>query len=185
MVTILAWTGALLSCLLTIPQAARTLRSDQLAGLSATTYWLIFGNAAVWAAWSALSGEYAAGVPALVNGPAALLILRRLHRSQRSVEPEYVGDPPRARNPRSIQSVGDKNAARVAGWARHDAVRDTRCLQGPGRRRDASAPNIEDRRPRRLGLILTDTGKDHHPALHHRQMPNRARLRAVSVRMRI
>jgi uncharacterized protein with PQ loop repeat len=108
MVTILAWTGALLSCLLTIPQAARTLRSDQLAGLSATTYWLIFGNAAVWAAWSALSGEYAAGVPALVNGPAALLILRRLHRSQRSVEPEYVGDPARAQNPRSIQSVGDK-----------------------------------------------------------------------------
>ncbi len=37
------------------------------------------------AAWSVLTGEYAAGVPALVNGPAALLILRRLHRSQRSV----------------------------------------------------------------------------------------------------
>jgi uncharacterized protein with PQ loop repeat len=189
LVTILAWTGALLSCLLTIPQVVRTLRSSQLEGLSATTYWLILGNAAVWAAWSALSGEYAAGVPALVNGPAALLILRRLHHSQRSVEPEYVGDPPRARNPRSIQSVGGKNAARVAGWTGHDAVRDTdrqptRCLRGPGHRRDASAPNIEDRRPRRLGLILTDTGKDH-PALHHRQMPNRARLPAVSVRMRI
>ena len=40
-VTILAWTGAFLSCLLTIPQAVRTLRSDQLDGLSATTYWLI------------------------------------------------------------------------------------------------------------------------------------------------
>jgi len=84
-VTILAWTGAFLSCLLTIPQAVRTLRSDRLDGLSATTYWIIFGNAAVWAAWSVLTGEYAAGVPALVNGPAALLILRRLHRSQRSV----------------------------------------------------------------------------------------------------
>ena len=48
-VTILAWTGAFLSCLLTIPQAVRTLRSDQLDGLSATTYWIIFGNAAVWA----------------------------------------------------------------------------------------------------------------------------------------
>jgi uncharacterized protein with PQ loop repeat len=82
-VEILAWTGALLSCLLTIPQAVRTLRSDRLDGLSATTYWIIFGNAAVWAMWSLLSGEYAAGVPALVNGPAALLILRRLHRSQR------------------------------------------------------------------------------------------------------
>jgi uncharacterized protein with PQ loop repeat len=84
-ITILGWTGALLSCLLTIPQAVRTLRSDRLDGLSATTYWIIFGNAAVWAAWSVLTGEYAAGVPALVNGPAALLILRRLHHSQQSV----------------------------------------------------------------------------------------------------
>lgn len=84
-ITILAWTGALLSCLLTIPQAVQTLRSDRLDGLSATTYWIIFGNAAVWAVWSALAGEYAAGVPSLVNGPAALLILRRLHRSQPSV----------------------------------------------------------------------------------------------------
>ena len=82
-VTILAWTGAFLSCLLTIPQAVRTLRSDRLDGLSATTYWIIFANAAVWALWSALAGEYAAGVPSLVNGPAALLILRRLYRSQR------------------------------------------------------------------------------------------------------
>jgi hypothetical protein len=40
-------------------------------GLSATTYWIIFGNAAVWATWSVLTGEYAAGVPSLVNGPAA------------------------------------------------------------------------------------------------------------------
>jgi len=70
----LAWTGAFLSCLLTIPQAD---------GISATTGWIIFGNAAVWAMWSVLSGEYAAGVPALVNGSAALLILRRLHRSKR------------------------------------------------------------------------------------------------------
>jgi uncharacterized protein with PQ loop repeat len=84
-VTILAWTGAFLSCLLTIPQAVRTLRSDRLDGLSATTYWIVFGNAAVWAVWSVLTGEYAAGVPALVNGPAALLILRRLHRSQQSI----------------------------------------------------------------------------------------------------
>ena len=83
-ITILAWTGAVLSCLLTIPQAVRTLRSDRLDGLSATTYWIIFGNAAVWAMWSVLAGEYAAGVPSLVNGPVALLILRRLYSSQRS-----------------------------------------------------------------------------------------------------
>src|SRR5215217_471626 len=65
------------------PASQRTLRSDRLDGISATTSWIIFGNAAVWAIWSVLSGEYAAGVPALVNGPAALLILRRLHRSKR------------------------------------------------------------------------------------------------------
>ena len=47
MITILAWTGAFLSCLLTIPQAVRTLRSDRLDGLSATTYWIIVANAAV------------------------------------------------------------------------------------------------------------------------------------------
>jgi hypothetical protein len=62
-----------------------TPQCDRLDGLSATTYWIVFGNAAVWATWSVLTGEYAAGVPALVNGPAALLILRRLHRSHRSV----------------------------------------------------------------------------------------------------
>jgi uncharacterized protein with PQ loop repeat len=92
-ITILAWTGAFLSCLLTIPQAVRTLRSDRLDGLSAATYWIIFANAAAWAAWSALTGEYAAGVPALVNGPAALLILRRLHHSQRSVAPATHRQP--------------------------------------------------------------------------------------------
>ena len=84
-ITILAWTGAFLSCLLTIPQAVRTLRSDRLDGLSETTYWIIFVNAAVWATWAVLTAEYAAGVPSLVNGPAALVILRRMHHSQQSV----------------------------------------------------------------------------------------------------
>jgi uncharacterized protein with PQ loop repeat len=86
MVEFLAWTGAFLSCLLTIPQAVRTLRSDRLDGLSATTYWIVFANAVVWASWSALSAEYATGVPSLVNGPAALLILRRLYRRQQEAE---------------------------------------------------------------------------------------------------
>jgi uncharacterized protein with PQ loop repeat len=84
-ITILAWTGACLSCLLTIPQAVRTLRSDRLDGLSAATYWIIFANATVWAIWAGLAAEYAAGLPSLVNGPAALLILHRLHCSHRSV----------------------------------------------------------------------------------------------------
>ena len=86
-ITVLACIGAFLSCLLTLPQAVRTLRRDRLDGLSATTYLITFGNAAVWATWSVLTGEYAAGVPSLVNGPAALLILRRLYRSRRSVVP--------------------------------------------------------------------------------------------------
>jgi uncharacterized protein with PQ loop repeat len=94
MVEMLAWCGAALSCLLSVPQAVRTLRSDELDGLSAATYWLIFGNAVAWAAWSVLAGEYAAGVPSLVNGPAALLILRRMHRSQ---SPSVVPAQPRVR----------------------------------------------------------------------------------------
>jgi uncharacterized protein with PQ loop repeat len=82
-ITLLAWSGALLSCLLAVPQAIATLRSDRLEGISATTYWIILGNAMVWAAWSLFTGNYAAGVPALVNAPAALLILHRVHRAHR------------------------------------------------------------------------------------------------------
>lgn len=78
-IDVLAWSGALLSSLLSLPQLLRALRSERLDGLSATTYWLVLGNALVWAAWSVLAEEYAAGLPALVNGPAAILILVRLH----------------------------------------------------------------------------------------------------------
>jgi uncharacterized protein with PQ loop repeat len=95
MITILAWAGALLSCLLTIPQAARTLRSDRLDGISAATYWIVLGNAVVWATWSLLTAQYAAGVPALVNGPAAVLILRRLHRNH----PALTSDTPATTQP--------------------------------------------------------------------------------------
>jgi uncharacterized protein with PQ loop repeat len=80
---ILAWSGALLSCLLSLPQLLHALRSDRLDGISAATYWLVLGNAIVWAAWAILAGEYAAGVPSLVNGPAAVLIIHRLHRAHR------------------------------------------------------------------------------------------------------
>jgi uncharacterized protein with PQ loop repeat len=82
-VEMLAWFGAALSCLLCIPQAARTLHVEQLNGVSASTYWIALANAAVWAAWSLLTGEYAAGAPALVSGPAAVLILRRLAAARR------------------------------------------------------------------------------------------------------
>jgi hypothetical protein len=40
-------------------------------------------NSAVRATWALLTGEHAAGVPALVNGPAAVLILRLLVATRR------------------------------------------------------------------------------------------------------
>ncbi len=83
MVEILAWCGAALSCLLSVPQVVRTLRTDRLDGLSAPTYWIVLINAAVWSAWALLTGEHAAGVPAVINGPAAILILYRLTAARR------------------------------------------------------------------------------------------------------
>jgi uncharacterized protein with PQ loop repeat len=77
-VEMLAWCGAALSCLLAVPQAIRVLRAERLDGISASTYVIVLSNAAVWAAWSLLTGEYAAGIPGLINGPAAILILHRL-----------------------------------------------------------------------------------------------------------
>jgi uncharacterized protein with PQ loop repeat len=74
----LGWCGAVLSCVISLPQVMRTIRAKQSDGISAATYWLVLANAAVWTAWSLVSGVYAAGVPALVNGPAAVLILHRL-----------------------------------------------------------------------------------------------------------
>lgn len=78
-IELLAWSGALLSSLLSLPQLVQALRSKRLDGVSAATYWLVLGNALVWASWAILVEQYAAGVPALVNGPAAILILVRLH----------------------------------------------------------------------------------------------------------
>jgi uncharacterized protein with PQ loop repeat len=83
MIEVLAWTGAALSTLLGLPQAVRALRSNQLEALSAATYWLTLANAAVWATWAIATGHLAAGIPALVNGPAAVLILTRLSEARR------------------------------------------------------------------------------------------------------
>jgi uncharacterized protein with PQ loop repeat len=77
------WCGAALSCLLSVPQAVRVLRAERLDGISAATYVIVLSNAAVWAAWALLTSEYAAGVPGLINGPAAILILRRLMITRR------------------------------------------------------------------------------------------------------
>jgi uncharacterized protein with PQ loop repeat len=76
---LLAWCGAALSCLLCLPQALRTLRlAERLDGISPGTYWIVLANATVWVSWSLVTGELAVGAPALINGPAAVLILRRL-----------------------------------------------------------------------------------------------------------
>ena len=83
MVELLMWCGAALSCLLSVPQAVRVLRAERLDGISAATYVIVLSNAAVWAAWALLTSEYAAGVPGLINGPAAILILRRLMITRR------------------------------------------------------------------------------------------------------
>ena len=78
MVQMLAWWGALLSCLVSVPQAVRVLRAKRLDGISASTYVIVLSNAAVWTAWALLTGEFAVGIPGLINGPAAMLILLRL-----------------------------------------------------------------------------------------------------------
>jgi uncharacterized protein with PQ loop repeat len=96
-VEMLAWCGAALSCLLSVPQAIRVLRAERLDGISASTYVIVLGNAAVWAAWSICTGQYAAGIPALINGPAAILILRRLgieRRKSRSLNPVAAAGAP-------------------------------------------------------------------------------------------
>jgi hypothetical protein len=64
------------------------MRAKRLDGISSATYWLVLADAAAWTVWSLLTGEYAAGVPALVNGPVAIVILHRLladrHTARRS-----------------------------------------------------------------------------------------------------
>jgi uncharacterized protein with PQ loop repeat len=83
MIEVLAWAGAALSTLLGLPQAIRALRTNRLEALSAATYWLTLANAAVWAGWAIATGNLAAGVPAVVNGPAAVLVLTRLAADRR------------------------------------------------------------------------------------------------------
>jgi uncharacterized protein with PQ loop repeat len=83
-VEVLAWCGAALSCLLSVPQAVRVLRAKRIDGVSASTYVIVLGNAATWAGWSLLTGEHAVGIPALINGPAAILILCRLATARRN-----------------------------------------------------------------------------------------------------
>ena len=98
---LLGWFGAGLSCVISLPQVVRTMRAKRLDGISSATYWLVLVNAAAWTAWSLLTGEYAAGVPALVNGPVAIVILHRLvasrHTTRRSKFDTEVRESPPVR----------------------------------------------------------------------------------------
>jgi hypothetical protein len=53
-VEMLAWFGAALSCLLCIPQAARTLHVEQLNGVSASTYWIALARSCCNSVWRLL-----------------------------------------------------------------------------------------------------------------------------------
>jgi hypothetical protein len=86
-IDVLAWTGALLTCVLCLPQARRSLRAGEVPSAAASTYWIVLANSAVWAAWALLSGEIAAGVPSAINGPAAAFILLRCERRREAAPP--------------------------------------------------------------------------------------------------
>ena len=87
---LLGWFGAGLSCVISLPQMVRMIHSKQLNGISSATYWLVLVNAAAWTAWSLLTGEYAAGIPALINGPAAIVILHRLAATRHTARSNAV-----------------------------------------------------------------------------------------------
>jgi hypothetical protein len=71
----LGWTGSAASCLIVAPQAWRTWthRHDAaaLSGVSVAAMLFVVANSVVWAAWAVLEEAYPAGLPSLINGPAA------------------------------------------------------------------------------------------------------------------
>ena len=82
-----AWTGAVLSTMLGLPQVLRVLRTNDVRGLSTITFWLTLANAAVWLSWALMTGHLATGIPAVVNGPAAVLVLCRIQAARRVAPP--------------------------------------------------------------------------------------------------
>lgn len=103
---LLGWFGAALSCVISLPQVVRTMRAKRLDGISSATYWLVLANAAAWTAWSLLTGEYAAGVPALVNGPVAIVILHRLVASRHTARRSEFNTEVRESRPVRFTDVG-------------------------------------------------------------------------------
>lgn len=57
-----------------LPSSERTAVPCDLVRKESRRYWLVLANATIWAAWAVLSEQYAAGVSALINGPAVTRI---------------------------------------------------------------------------------------------------------------
>ena len=81
-VTLLGLSGAAISCLTSLPQAHKALTSpaECLVGVSVWTWRIIALNATIWLVWAILVGQIVAGLPSLVNGPAAVVILWKTRR---------------------------------------------------------------------------------------------------------
>jgi uncharacterized protein with PQ loop repeat len=82
-IVLLGFAGASVSCMISLPQAIKALREpvECLLGVSRLTWGIITLNAAIWLLWAILVGQICAGLPSMVNGPAALVILWRTRRS--------------------------------------------------------------------------------------------------------
>jgi uncharacterized protein with PQ loop repeat len=143
-VEMLAWCGAALSCLLAVPQAIRVLRAERLDGISASTYVIVLSNAAVWAAWSLLTGENAAGIPGLINGPAAILILHRLMiaRHERRTTSQIAARSYAARNPLNMSPTPGVLTGSVAEQTLQHHVSMMNMPPGPGSR-EVEDPVVE------------------------------------------
>lgn len=71
------------SVLWSIPQLRTALKQDSLSGVSATGYFLVFIENLGWILYGVASGHLAYAAAPLVQGPSALVIAIRAHRTRR------------------------------------------------------------------------------------------------------
>ena len=140
------------------PAAGRAdMRAKQLDGISSATYWLVLANAAAWTAWSLLTGEYAAGIPALVNGPVAIVILHRLLANRHTARRSQFDTEIRASAPARVTDTRRQSPpSNRSGHAAHHRARRRATI----RHRDGSLP----RRPH--GIQIADHGAVGLPQCH-------------------
>ena len=86
-VAVLGYAAAALSCFMVLPQAVVTFRQRHdlhaLAGVSLASMLGIAVNSSMWVVWAIAAKAYPAGIPALVNGPAAVFIAFLILRARR------------------------------------------------------------------------------------------------------